>query len=52
MRIEPLDFLEVGWNGLVIAESIWETLTNKSDFQPYCPGYFWQPYKTLSMSGW
>ena len=52
LRVEPRDFLSEGWSGLVISNSIWAGLENPAAFQPFCPGYVWQPYRSLSISGW
>ncbi len=52
MRIDPTKFANTGWHGLVISESIWSAIGNSKLFQPFCPGYVWQPYRTLGTSGW
>ncbi|MBI5351899.1 MAG: hypothetical protein HZB50_04605 [Chloroflexi bacterium] len=52
MRIDPSSFGVPGWSGLVIAKSLVSSVENKQVFQPFCEGYVWQPYRTLSISGW
>lgn len=52
LRIEPRDFMSAGWSGLVISDSLWAGLDRPATFQPFCPGYVWQPYRSLSISGW
>ena len=52
LRVEPRDFLSEGWSGLVISDSLWASLDRPTTFQPFCPGYVWLPYRSLSISGW
>jgi hypothetical protein len=34
-----------GFPGLVLAEAIWRSLEASTLFQPFSPGYVWQPYE-------
>ena len=52
LRIEPQDFLEHGWSGLVIDTAIWQEIGCPAAFRPFSPGYVWQPYLSLSTNGW
>ncbi len=52
MRIDPLEFNAAGWDGLVIAETLWAIIEKNGEFLPFHKGYIWKPYQTLSISGW
>lgn len=52
MQIAPNAFSDAGWHGLVISESLWTAIDKNKIFQSFCDGYVWQPYRTLSVSGW
>jgi hypothetical protein len=38
--------------GLVVSTEAWEQFRSPSGYLPFAPGYLWQPYRTLGVSGW
>lgn len=54
VRILPAEFTDgkANWDGLVISEILWDKIGRSTFYQPFCKGYVWRPYRTLSVSGW
>ncbi|MEW5830028.1 MAG: hypothetical protein AB1846_14130 [Chloroflexota bacterium] len=52
LRLDPVKWASPGWDGLVLSDAHWRTAGKPEAFLPFCDGYLWQPYRTLSGSGW
>lgn len=52
LQLQPAMLSGPGWSGLVLAEALWRTAGSDPLFVPFSPGYLWQPYQHLSISGW
>ena len=50
--LDPLILRGPGWSGLVLADGLWHAGGSDSLFVPFRPGYAWQPYQRLTISGW
>lgn len=52
LQLLPATLSGPGWGGLVLAEAPWRIAGSDPLFVPFSPGYVWQPYQRLSISGW
>lgn len=39
------DALDLDFPGLVLSDTLWQSIDQPSTFRPFSPGYVWQPYE-------
>lgn len=52
LKLNPTQFLQGNWAGLLINEKLWYELNCPVTFQPFCPNYVWQPWQEKGINGW
>lgn len=50
--VEQFGIDEKYLKGLVISTDLWQVIDHNNSYLPFCEGYVWRPYQTLSLSGW